>query len=113
MQQTRYTIAIPAQFNDGAEVPPALLDSIVRVAVEVFGGATLTQPARGLWRSDYTGQTYDEPMRALVLVGCGVDDKRQTEQQAEIVRALAAMVRDRFNQECVMVTQDTCNVEFV
>jgi hypothetical protein len=99
---------LPVYYNDGARVPEGLTRSIVASAVQFFGGATLGQKVRGYWYSDYTGKTYEEDMQPLVIIDTGDHGA----EGAEFVERLAHRVARKFGQECVMVTQDQCNVSF-
>jgi len=95
-----YRILVPANYNDGSAVGPAMLREAVDEAVRLAGGVTVGAEASGYWFSG--GRLFADRMLPFEL-SC-------PRPQA---LAFAAWVAEAFEQESVFVADIASDVFFV
>lgn len=100
---TRYTLHVPARYNNGRPVTPHIMQGIESRLIDYAGGFTMTR-ADGAWRGD-DGTIYHEPIR-LYLVDTAEDISRQLHELAESVAI-------RLGQEAVYLTAQNITTSLV
>jgi hypothetical protein len=100
-----YRLYIPMADNNGIRIPRADVDSIVRRAVDIAGGCTLSAVSRGYWRAD-NGREYRDPVRVLSAV--------DSAQHRAAWRALARQAAVLLRQESILLTVSSAvDVEYI
>jgi hypothetical protein len=99
----RYEILLPLRFNDGTEIPKALLAQTIQELEDRFGAVSCeTQVIQGRWRSGGTAYR-DELMRAWV-------DAEPTPEVRAFFDTLKARAKKRFQQLEIWVTSHSIEV---
>ena len=86
---------LPLAFNDGTDVPEALVEALLADVVELAGGFTYYE-ATGGWM--FEGRLYREPVW-VVKVGIAED------QEDELAALIEARLKSEFKQEAVWLEE--------
>ena len=91
-------------YNDGTEVPPNVLASILSSIDEVFDGHTVDGTCNGAYKTDNGSMTNDESLKVWVAV-----DPKRVDELKELAARFAAELR----QESLYFEVTEAQVEFV
>lgn len=78
----KFITFVPVQRNDGSQVSQSEMFQITEKFLTAFGGATLSEPAQGMW-IDESGKVYCEPVRQLMVAA---DESRQAEFRELVIQ---------------------------
>lgn len=103
--KTRFTLYVPASYNDGRTVPNRWVVQLESDLAREFGGFTRTVASGGWIAPD--GRTIIEPM---FLYACDIDNST-ADYAAEAVRRFALRIKSDLAQEMVYTTRETISVQ--
>ena len=87
----RYELLLPLRFNDGSEVPEALVDQTIDEIKERFGAISLeSQSILGSWKTG-SAEHHDENLRLFA-------DVPDTTEHRQFFAELKERLRERFQQ---------------
>jgi hypothetical protein len=104
MNLRKCILLLPTTFNDGTEVPPETLSSLLREVDEAFDGHTVDGLCDGVYKMDDGSMACDRSLKVWVAV-----DPNRVEE----VRKLAARFARKLKQECLYFEVTAAEVEFV
>ncbi len=104
MKRKKCILLLPTEYNDGAQVPPAILSSILTEIDQAFDGHTVDGICDGVYKMDDGSMASDRSLKVWVAV-----DSARVDQ----VRKLAAHIAGVLKQESLYFKVTEAEVEFV
>ena len=104
MRKKKCLLLLPTAYNDGREVPAAVLSGILRSIDEAFDGHTVDGLCDGVYRMDDGSMANDRSLKVWVAV----DPERVDE-----LRRLASRIAGQLKQESLYFEVTEAEVEFL
>ena len=104
MAKVKYIILIPLTYNDGTQVPKAVLDDIEADLFALASGYTIAGTVKGAYRMQDGSKQVDDSVQMWVVVD---------EQDGDALRALVAQIGTKLGQESMYLERMTSSVEFI
>lgn len=97
-KRIRIEIILPLKYNNGQLVEISKFLETKRELIERFGGRTGLTTTSGAWKSPSTGNIVDEFVTGFFVVAPDTNETR------EFLRDYKEILKERFNQEDIMIT---------
>lgn len=104
MKLRKCILLLPTTYNDGAEVPPAVLTGIRRDIDEAFDGHTFDGICEGTYKMRDGSMIKDKSLKVWVVV-----DAERVDELKELAAKFAAVLK----QECLYFEVTAAEVEFI
>lgn len=97
-------LLLPTTYNDGREVPPAVIAEILEELYGNFGGYSIGGIARGTWRMSDGTKATDSSLQVWVIIG---------EEQISLMRDLVKKFASLLGQEKILFESMDWAGEFI
>jgi hypothetical protein len=104
MRRKKCLLLLPTSYNDGTEVPPAVMAKVVMGIERAFDGVTIGEPVEGTYKMADGTTAKDKSLVAWVIV---------EESQVEEARAKAGRIAAILKQEALYFEVTDVEVDFV